>query len=363
MLKKIPHTYVIVFFIIIFAAVLTWVIPGGEFERKTVVVDGLQKEIIVENSFEYIENNPQTWQIFAALFKGFEDKADIIIFILMIGGAFWIMNKSNAMDVGIFAFLNFTKKLEKNQLIRKIGVQNIILTLIMLMFSAFGAIFGMSEETIAFIIILVPLAISMGYDSITGVAMVFVAAGLGFAGAILNPFTIGIAQGLSDIPIYSGINYRMFCWLIINVVGIIFILRYANKIHKNPQKSSVYKEDEYWRNKGENSSDKLEYYTPKMAWIIFGLTALVLIIVSFYIPITEMQVGNKTANLPVIPISAVVFILLSVISLRKSVHFFIALYNSVSDYWSYGISMVCDGNCNFVFCYGINFWFKRELWW
>lgn len=323
MLKKIPHTYVIVFFIIIFSAVLTWIVPGGEFDRQTVVVDGLQKEIIVENSFKYIENNPQTWQIFAALFKGFEDKADIIIFILMIGGAFWIMNKSKAMDVGIFSFLNFTKKIEKNRFIKKIGVQNIILILIMLMFSAFGAIFGMSEETIAFIIILVPLAISMGYDSITGVAMVFVAAGLGFAGAILNPFTIGIAQGLSDIPIYSGINYRMFCWLIINIVGITFILRYANKIHKNPEKSLVYKEDEYWRNRGENSTNKLEYYTPKMAWITFGLTALVLIVVSIYIPMTEMHIGNKTANLPVIPISTVVFILLSVISLRKSVHFFI----------------------------------------
>lgn len=86
--------------------------------------------------------------------------------------------------------------MENNRFLRKIGVENFLLTSIMLLFSIFGAVFGMSEETIAFCLVLVPMAISMGYDSITGVCMVFVAAGLGFAGAILNPFTIGIAQGL-----------------------------------------------------------------------------------------------------------------------------------------------------------------------
>ncbi len=84
------------------------------------------------------------------------------------------------------------------------------------------------------------MAIKMGYDSIVGVAICFVAAGLGFAGALLNPFTIGIAQGLSNLPLFSGIEYRMFCWLVINVIGIAFILRYAAKIKKNPTKSIVY---------------------------------------------------------------------------------------------------------------------------
>lgn len=323
MLKKIPHTYVIVFFIIVLSAILTWIIPGGEFERESVMVDGSEREVIVEGSFHYVENSPQTWQVFAALFKGFVDKANIIVFILMIGGAFWIMNKSKAMDVGIFAFLKFAKRLEKNKTIRRIGVQNIILTLIMLMFSAFGAIFGMSEETIAFIIILVPLAISMGYDSITGVAMVFVAAGLGFAGAILNPFTIGIAQGLSDLPIYSGLNYRMFSWLIINVIGIAFILRYANKVHKNPEKSLVYKEDEYWRKKGSENIEDTEYYTPLSAWITFIVTSVALVVTSVILPTSNIQIGNSVTEVPIIPISSALFIILGIITLRKSVHFFI----------------------------------------
>ena len=79
------------------------------------------------------------------------------------------------------------------------------------------------------------MAISMGYDSITGVCMVFVAAGLGFAGAILNPFTIGIAQGLAGIPLFSGIEYRIFCWIVINLIGFAWILRYAAKVKKKSE--------------------------------------------------------------------------------------------------------------------------------
>src|SRR6056297_3524777 len=242
--RTIPHTYVIVFFIIVLAAILTWFIPGGEFDRmEKTLDDGTTREIIVKDSFHYVENQPQSWEVFAAFFKGFVDKSNIIVFILMIGGAFWIMNESKAIDVGIFTFLRKTQKIEHLQFFKFLGINNVIITLIMLMFSIFGAVFGMSEETIAFIIIFVPLAISMGYDSIVGVSMCFVAAGLGFAGAILNPFTIGIAQGLADIPLFSGIEYRMVAWLIINTIGIAFVLRYAKKVKKHPKKSLVYEDD------------------------------------------------------------------------------------------------------------------------
>jgi uncharacterized ion transporter superfamily protein YfcC len=323
MLKKIPHTYVIVFFIIVFAGIMTWIIPGGEYERQVVEVNGVNRTIIVDNSFHYVDSAPQTWQIFSALFDGFVDKADIIVFILMIGGAFWIMNDSKAIDAGILSFLRFTQKLERYKLIKRLGVNNIILTLIMLMFSIFGATFGMSEETIAFIIIIVPLAISMGYDSITGAAIVFVAAGLGFAGAILNPFTIGIAQGLSDLPLFSGFEYRLFCWLIINIVGIVYILRYARKIKRNPEKSLVREEDKYWRDRGTADADSIKYHTPVSAWVTYGIILSVLTVCSFIFPTTEMKIGNSASVLPVMPVLAGLFAITGFFSLRKTVHFFI----------------------------------------
>ncbi len=332
--KKIPHTYVIVFYIIIIAAVATWIVPGGRYVKhinpetgkeevvyEDIVIDG---KIVSEPKFEYIESNPQTWQVFAALYKGFEKQAGIIVFILMVGGAFWIMNTTKSIDVGIYAFLRYTKKLERYKFLRFLGVQNIILTMIMLMFSVFGAVFGMSEETIAFIVILVPLAISMGYDSITGVAIVFVAAGLGFAGAILNPFTIGIAQGIAELPLFSGIEYRIVTWLIINAFGIGFILRYANKVKKHPEKSLVYETDKYWREK--SSGEKIEdinYHTPLRAWLVFAFILISLLIFSWYFKETTLKIGNSSFNAPMIPVATGIFALTGFLSLRKSVHFFI----------------------------------------
>jgi uncharacterized ion transporter superfamily protein YfcC len=328
MFKKVPNTYVIVFAIIAISAIFTWIVPGGEYDRHTEMVNGVERTVISPDSFHYIDNHPQTWQVFSALFEGFVDKADIIVFILLIGGAFWIMNHSKAIDVGIFAFLKFTKKLERFKWIRFLGIDNIVLTLIMLMFSVFGATFGMSEETIAFIIVIVPLTISMGYDSITGTAIVFVAAGLGFAGAILNPFTIGIAQGLSDLQLFSGIEYRMFSWVVINIIGIAYILRYAKRVKKAPERSPVYKEDQYWRDRESKDAESINYHTPITAWISFVITLLVLVVYSisfedFTLKETTLKIGNSSFTGPAIPILTGLFAVLSLISLRKSVHFYI----------------------------------------
>ena len=230
MFKKIPHTYVIIFYVIVIAAILTWIIPAGEYDREIKVVNGVERTVIDKDSFHYIERNVQTWQVFTALFHGFERQAGIIVLILMIGGGFWIMNASKSIDVGIFSFLKFTKRLEHMKFFKALGVNNIIIVLVMVLFSIFGAVFGMSEETIAFVIIIVPLAISMGYDSIVGVCMVYVAAHLGFASAVLNPFTIGIAQGIANLPLFSGLEYRIFCWFAINTFGIAWVLWYARRI-------------------------------------------------------------------------------------------------------------------------------------
>ncbi|KPK81561.1 MAG: short-chain fatty acid transporter, partial [Bacteroides sp. SM23_62_1] len=324
--RKIPHTYVIVFYIILIAAVLTWILPGGEYIEETNVVDGTEQTDLV---FKYVDGNPQTWQVFSAIFKGFVRQSGIIVFILMIGGAFWIMNESRAIDIGILSFLRFARKSEGNRIIKKIGIDNIIITLVMLIFSAFGAIFGMSEETIAFIIIMVPLAISMGYDSITGVSMCFLAAALGFAGAILNPFTIGIAQGIAGLPLFSGIEYRLICWIIINIVGISYVLLYARKIQRNPQKSPVFEDDHYWRKKENENNNHITYSTPLSAWIGFGVILTGLILFSIFFPMTTLKIGDPETGagtaltIPVVPVSTALFALTSLIALRRSVHFYI----------------------------------------
>jgi uncharacterized ion transporter superfamily protein YfcC len=320
MKMKFPHTYVIIFTLIIIAAALTWFFPGGDYTETTKVIDGKE---VKEMVFHYTESQPQTWQVFSALFKGFVRQSGIIVFILMIGGAFWIMNSSRAIDVGILSFLKFTRGIEKNRFIRSIGVDNVVITLVMLIFSIFGAVFGMSEETIAFIIVMVPLAISMGYDSIVGVSMCFVAAGLGFAGAILNPFTIGIAQSIAGLPLFSGIEYRLFCWAVINIVGIGYVLWYAHKIRKNPKSSPVYEDDAYWREKEVSEMNAIVIKARGGAWFSYLFILAALIVFSFLYPMAMMKVGNASLHFPALPIITGLFAITGPLTLRRSAQGFI----------------------------------------
>jgi uncharacterized ion transporter superfamily protein YfcC len=309
---KIPHTFVIIFGLIIVSALVTFIVPGGEYNKETL-------------EFSYTQSQPQSWQILTAFYKGFTRQAGIIVFILVIGAAFWVVNSCKAIDAGIYSFLSFTRGLERHRFLRYIGVNNVVIVLIMLMFSMFGAIFGMSEETIAFTIIIIPLAVSMGYDSITGLAMVYVAAHVGFAGAILNPFTIGIAQDIAGLPIFSGIEYRFFCWVVLNLITISLVLWYANRVKKSPQKSPLYNEDSYWREKIElQKGETIDYHTPAGAWVSYVVALVVLVLFSVFHWHTSIKIGSSVFDIPfLIPVVTLLFAFAGYRGLKKSVHFFV----------------------------------------
>lgn len=323
MTKRIPHAYTIISVVVLLCAVLSWIIPAGEYDREQVVVNGVEKTIIVENSFHVVEQNPQTWQVFTSLLQGFERQSGIIAFLLIMGGAFQVMNATRSIDVGIYSFLNYTRTLEQHRFLNKLGVNNIIIVAIMLLFSLFGAVFGMSEETIAFTILVMPLAISMGYDSIVGICMVYVAAHIGFSGAMLNPFTVGIAQGFSDLPLFSGFEYRLFCWVILTSVIIVCVLQYASKIKKNPKSSPMYKLDEAWRLKADQGAIEVSYKTTVSAWVIYILTLISLILFSFYYPQSTFEFGGMNTTLYTTPVFTVLFAIIGFVSLKRSNHFFI----------------------------------------
>ncbi|MDY5969512.1 MAG: YfcC family protein [Bacteroidales bacterium] len=328
-MKKIPATFTIVFFLVLIAAACTWFVPGGEYDRHGIAVENADgtvdtREVVDGNSFHYVERNPQTWQVFTSFFNGFVDKADIIVFILMVGGAFFILNDSHAIDVGVLTFLRRAQRLNRVKFFRKVGVENIIMSLIMILFSLFGAIFGMSEETIAFVVIFIPLAISMGYDSITGLCLCYVAAHVGFAGAMLNPFTIGIAQGIAELPIFSGLEYRFFCWAILTVILMVFVLLYARKVKRNPTCSPVYAIDSYWRDRARAQQDNpVAYHTPRAAWILYVLLCIVLVYLAVRMPFTTVSIGSGSGQLCLMPVWAGLFVVTGFFALRKSVHFFI----------------------------------------
>ena len=181
----------------------------------------------------------------------------------------------------------------------------------MLLFGLFGAVFGMSEETIAFVAVVIPLARSLGYDDFVGVCMVYVAAHVGFAGAMLNPFTIGIAQDMSDLPLFSGIEYRTVCWVVLMTISIAFVLWYANKVKREPAVvASEEQETEIAVVRGGG----------KRAWICFAIVMVVLVLFSiFYAADCVIKVGQSEFSTPYLMwVLTALYAVVSVLALRVS---------------------------------------------
>ncbi|HDR03807.1 MAG TPA: putative basic amino acid antiporter YfcC [Candidatus Marinimicrobia bacterium] len=268
-MKKAPDTFVIIFSIIVLAALLTRVIPGGKYEK--VAVDG--KEWVDPASFHHVESQPQgVGAILTAPIRGVVDAALIIGFVLIVGGAFGIFQKSGAVDAGI---AHLVRLHDHSDFLKWATIP-----LFMILFSLAGAVFGMSEELIPFVLIFIPLAIRLGYDSIAGVAVPFVGAGAGFAGAFLNPFTVGIAQGMAEIPLFSGIGYRLIVWTITTTIAILYVMRYAQKVKVSPQLSVCFDMDEVKRE--EHAQDDLHSeqgldMQHRLTLILFALGMLVLV--------------------------------------------------------------------------------------
>jgi len=231
------NTLVMIYVIVIAVAILTWLIPGGEYKRT--VLDGRTQ--IDSGSFAYVKSHPQgPGEILIAPMKGFIEAGQIIIFIFIIGGAFKVIEKTGAITIAVqkTAF-TFAKRPE---------LQKFFIPITVTLFSLGGAIFGMCEETMPFVLIFIPISLSLGYDSLVGTAIPFLGAAAGFAGAIFNPFTIGIAQKISGLPPGSGLGYRMAIWFISTASIIFFLMRYAARIKKSPEKSIVYEIDKNRKN-------------------------------------------------------------------------------------------------------------------
>ena len=222
--------------------------------------------------YEKVDSAPQTWQVLPAIYHGFVKQAGIIVFILVVGGAFWLLNATGAVSAGIGRFITKVGKRDK-----------LVLAAITVLFSLAGAVFGMSEETIPFVGIVVPLVVSMGYDAFMGMLVVYVAANVGFSSAFLNPFTVGIAQGMAELPLFSGMGYRIFCWALLTVLLTVFVVIYAHKTRKAPA--------------AENTLEETKI-TGRQGWILAVLFLTVVLLIvgvtcwEWYIPeITGLFLG------------------------------------------------------------------------
>lgn len=291
-----PDTLVIIFFVAFVAGLLTYLIPIGSFQTQEVhyVADGVQKvrTVVDPNSFAYQFDDigePQLQPV--ALFKGeggvgffnfaFEGLTSgskwgsaigVIMFMLVIGGSFGIVMATGTIDNGILRLIDKTR-----------GNEKLFIPVIFTLFSLGGAVFGMGEEAIAFAIIICPLMIRLGYDGITTVMVTYVATQIGFASSWMNPFSVAIAQGIAGIPVLSGSDFRFPMWVGFTLFGIIFTMRYAHRIQKNPNLSYSYQSDAFFREHHANTTlesrfnlgDGLILFTLvlTMIWVIWGVVA------------------------------------------------------------------------------------------
>jgi uncharacterized ion transporter superfamily protein YfcC len=228
----IPHPLVLMYLLVMLMILLTWIVPAGEFTRVAREVGGETRMVPVPGSFHAIARPHVGLELLlTAPVKGFASGMQIIVFIFIIGGAFAILQATGTIDLAI-------RRLAR-ALTAHPGWQVVVIPLLMVIFSLAGSVFGMAEETIAFVPIFIPLAMSLGYDSLVGVAIPFLGAAAGFAAAFFNPFTVGIAQALSGVPLFSGLTYRLISWAISTMVMIVMVMLYARRVRRNPALSPV----------------------------------------------------------------------------------------------------------------------------
>jgi len=219
--RRPPDALLILFAVLALAVALTWLVPAGEFRREQ--ANG--RQVVVAGSYQEVAAAPAPWhRLFTAPVAGFADRdtARIIAFILLIGGAFGVVEATGAVAAGIGAL---ARGADRHPTRRRW-----LVAALMLAFSVGGNTFGMSEEVLVFVLLTLGLARRMGWDPLTGVAIPFLGAGVGFAGAAFNPFTVGIAQGLSGLPLFSGWAFRMTMWAALTAITILYVLRHIARL-------------------------------------------------------------------------------------------------------------------------------------
>jgi len=271
--KSFLSSLIILLILMIISGVLTRILPPGEYDR--IIVDG--RETIDVNSFKFIEKPDYPfYRWFTAPLEVLWSPDAltvivIILFILFIGGTFTILEKSGIIK---YAMDKIVKRFSSNKFL--------LLSVLVLFFMAFGSMFGIFEELIALVPICVTLSYSLGWDSLTGLGMSALASGFGFAAAIFNPFTVGIAQELSGLPPFSGFLYRILIFAIVYALLLAYLLRYAKKIEKEPELSLVFAEDEMHRQRYNRPADADEE-NPNLPKAFRIFTTFLIIIVLFIV--------------------------------------------------------------------------------
>lgn len=279
-----PDTLVILFWIALLMVAMSFVVPAGSFQVEQ-DEEGIRRVALA--SFEFSSAGPPGTPLFRAgrestgiLNAPYEGMTSgsrgggavaIIAFLLIVGGAFGLIMHTGCVDRGVRA------------LIRRTAHDPVLaLPVLFLAFSLGGAIFGMSEEAVAFVILLVPIMIRLGFDSITALLVTYVASRIGFAASWMNPFNVGIAQGIAGVAPLSGAPLRMVLWACVTLAGMVFTLWYARRVKARPEFSPAYASDDWFRAQQDASGPEDSTFTRRdalalilvlagVSWVVIGV--------------------------------------------------------------------------------------------
>ena len=257
---RLPHVYTIVFLLMVVFAVLTWIIPSGSYERQVIETAAGEKEVAVAGTYapqDKVSTDPETgevvdlrcnvMQLLQAPTRGIQGAADVVAFVLLIGGSFAIITKTNAINAGL------------SHVIGRFRHRDIlIIPIVMVLLSICGTTFGMSEEALPFYAIFIPIVMALGYDSMTAFLICFMGPNIGYIASTVNPFNVLIAQGITGIEGNPQLWLRAIVWVVFTILAIAWTVRYAAKVKRNPESSITYEDDKAKRLEFSVSDDAIE---------------------------------------------------------------------------------------------------------
>ena len=214
---KVPDTAALFLIIIVLVSLLTLIVPSGQYDRM--VDEATGRTLVVDGTFQWTDaGNITIPQVLTSIFRGITGGADIIAFIFVVGGAFGIINATGAFMSGLDRLMHrFSNK------------EEILIAIMMLAFAVCGTTFGMGEEALPFVALIVALIQKMGMDRITGVAIVVIGIYSGYTAGITNPFNTGIAQGIAELPTFSGMGLRVLLFVGAVAIGMQHTIAWGKK--------------------------------------------------------------------------------------------------------------------------------------
>lgn len=266
---NLPHTFIILFAIIVICALLTWIIPAGSFDYME-NADG--RSVAVAGTWHPVDDVDPVgpFRVFELVYEGMVDAADIAFLVFITYASVVFVIKSGAFDGAVASLLKIFKG--KSSLVT--------IPAFMLLIGLGSSTIGMFEEWLPFIPVFAAIYVGMGYDALVGLAVIAFGAGIGYSGAMMNPFTVGVAQGIAEVTYMSGAWYRFICHIVMWIVASLFVMRYASKVHDDPTKSYLYgtKTEELMKSESGIDVNTLEFGL-KQKLVLLDLLVTILVVV------------------------------------------------------------------------------------